>query len=73
MRIENLLQKINQADYENLEKVVISVKDLLLLRSAIKDRDERILGLETKLSLTETKLYSLVGQRLKTYKELSEL
>jgi len=73
MEINELLQKINKADYEGLEKVIISVSDLMTLRRAVIDMQKKIDGLETKLSYTETKYNVLVSKHLRSYKELTEI
>ena len=73
MMLEELLQRINKADYEGLEKVIISVSDLMTLRRAIIDMQKKIDGLEAKLEYTETKYNTLVGKHLKSYKELAEI
>ena len=73
MEINELLQKINQADYEGLEKVIISVSDLMVLRRTVIDMQKKLDGLETKLEYTEKKYNTLVGKHLKSYKELSEI
>ena len=73
MEINELLQKINKADYEGLEKVIISVSDLIVLRRAVIDMQKRIDGLESKLEYTEKKYNTLVSKHLKSYKELTEI
>ena len=73
MEINELLQKINQADYEGLEKVIISVSDLMTLRRTIIDMQKRIDGLEERVRAEQIKYNNLVSKHLKTYKELSEI
>jgi len=73
MEVNELLQKINKADYERLEKVIISVSDLMVLRRKMIDMQKKIDGLETKLEYTEKKYNTLVSKHLNSYKELSEI
>jgi len=73
MVLEELLQRINKADYEGLERVIISVSDLMVLRRAVIDIQKKLDGLETKLEYTEKKYNVLVSKHLKSYKELTEI
>jgi len=73
MILEALLQRINKADYEGLEKVIISVSDLMTLRRTIIDIQKKVEGLETKLNYTEKKYNTLVSKHLSSYKELIDI
>ena len=54
--LENLLKAINLADLEGIKRVTVDVKDLLLLKSIIKDQDKSLAKAQREISILEAKI-----------------
>lgn len=54
--LDNLLKAINLADLEGVKSVTIDVKDLLLLKSIIKDQDKSLTKAQREISVLEAKI-----------------
>jgi len=73
MTLNELLQKINKADYEALDKVIIDVDHLLLLRNTIKDLKQELELYKEQLSYKTSQYNNLVSKHINTYKTLKEI
>ena len=73
MKVKELLQKVNLAHYEGLEKVVISVDSLLLLRGEIDSANLTISILREEINRLKNQVNNLTRKQIKTYIDIKDL